>query len=157
MADFAGRTHTWEGRIVRTEGQIDPASRMVQVVAEVRNPYGRGADPDRPPLAVGMYVQARIEGLLVQQVAVLPRSAVRANDVALVLDGEDRVRFRSLEILRATRDEVIVSSGLEDGDRVVLSSLDVVIEGMQVRVARGDSATGEDPGVAAAANSEAAR
>ena len=32
---FAGRLHEWEGTIVRTEGEIDPQSRMVHVVAQV--------------------------------------------------------------------------------------------------------------------------
>ena len=48
-AEFAGRIHEWQGRIVRTEGEIDPHTRMVHVVAEVQNPYGRGPDPTRPP------------------------------------------------------------------------------------------------------------
>ena len=54
-AEFAGGNHQWIGRLVRTEGEIDAASRMVHAVAQVRDPYGRGSDPDRPPLAVGMY------------------------------------------------------------------------------------------------------
>ena len=61
-ATFAGETHAWRGRIVRTESEIDPVSRMVHVVAEVDDPYRSGSDPDRPPLAVGMYVDAEIEG-----------------------------------------------------------------------------------------------
>jgi RND family efflux transporter MFP subunit len=42
-ADFAGRVHEWRGRIVRTEGVIDPQSRMVRAVARVKDPYGRGS------------------------------------------------------------------------------------------------------------------
>ena len=63
-ADFAGETFKWTGEIVRTEGEIDPGSRMVHAVAQVQNPYGRGDDPDRPPLAVGLYVEAEIQGAL---------------------------------------------------------------------------------------------
>ena len=50
---FAGETHAWNGRIVRTESEIDPVSRMVHVVAEVDDPYRPGPVPNRPPLAVG--------------------------------------------------------------------------------------------------------
>ena len=53
---FAGQTYSWDGRVVRTESEIDPVSRMVQVVAEVRDPYRLEPDSERPPLAVGMYV-----------------------------------------------------------------------------------------------------
>ena len=66
-AEFAGRVHEWLGRIVRTEGEIDPRSRMVHAVARVADPYGRGDDPDRPPLAAGLFVEAEIRGRTVPQ------------------------------------------------------------------------------------------
>ncbi|HJO05650.1 MAG TPA: efflux RND transporter periplasmic adaptor subunit [Acidobacteriota bacterium] len=144
-ADFAGRTHEWQGRLVRTEGEIDPASRMVHAVAQVRNPYGRGTDPQRPPLAVGMYVRAEIEGATANGVVLLPRSAVRVDGRVLVVDAQHRLRFRQIEILRATRDTLVVASGLRDGERVVLSALDAVTNGMVVRV-EAAAAEGSRPG-----------
>jgi RND family efflux transporter MFP subunit len=133
-ADFAGKSYSWSGTIVRTEGEIDPRSRMVHAVARVSDPYGRGEDPDRPPLAAGMYVEAEIAGRAVKGVAAIPRSAVRAGDVVLVVDGDDRLRFRPVEILRSTAQETIVSSGLADGERLCLSSLAAVTDGMRVRI-----------------------
>lgn len=135
LADFAGKRYSWQGRIVRTEGEIDPRSRMVHAVARVSDPYARGDDPDRPPLAAGMYVEAEIAGRSVEAVAVIPRSAVRAGDVVLVVDGDDRLRFRPVEILRSTSQEAIVSSGLAEGERLCISSLATVTDGMRVRVA----------------------
>ena len=88
-ADFAERVFEWEGRIVRTEGEIDPATRMVHAIAEVRSPYGRIGDPNRPPLAVGMYVEAEVEGRLVEGVTELPRGALRGRDQVLVVDVND--------------------------------------------------------------------
>ena len=131
---FAGRNHAWEGRIVRTEGEIDPRTRMVHVVAEVQNPYGRGADPTRPPLAAGMFVEAEIDGRVVENVAVLPRAALRGTDQVLIVDDENRLRFRTIDVLRTTIDEVIVQGGLAAGERVNLSPLEAVSDGMQVRI-----------------------
>ncbi len=133
-AEFAGQTHEWQGRLVRTEGEIDPSSRMVHAVAQVRNPYGRGADPQRPPLAVGMYVHAEIEGAIASDVVLLPRAAVRVDGRVLVVDEQQRLRFREIKILRATRDTLVVRSGLHAGEQVVLSALDAVTDGMVVRV-----------------------
>ena len=62
---FAGREHRWLGRIVRTEGEIDPRTRMIHAVARVEDPYGRGDEPGRPPLAVGMFVDAEVQGRVV--------------------------------------------------------------------------------------------
>jgi multidrug efflux system membrane fusion protein len=133
-ASFAGREHEWSGHIVRTEGEIDERSRMVHAVARVADPYGRGEDPDRPPLAAGMFVNATILGRVVEGVSVVPRSAVRGEDQVIVVDGDDRLRLRTVEIVRTTAEQVIVGSGLDEGDRVCLSPLAAVTDGMRVRI-----------------------
>ena len=132
-ADFAGQRYEWTGTIVRTEGEIDPASRMVHAVAQVKNPYGRSDDPDRPPLAVGLYVEAEIEGTTARDVVVLPRAALRGRSLVLVVTPEDRLEFRDVDLLRTTRDEIYVRDGLKEGERVCLSPMEAVTDGMQVR------------------------
>jgi RND family efflux transporter MFP subunit len=142
-AEFAGGLHAWSGRIVRTEGEIDPRSRMVQVVARVEDPYGNAAADDRPPLAVGLFVEAVIEGRVAEDAFVLPRSALRRGsdgvaDQVLVVDDESRLRFREVEVLRTEHEHVVVGAGLEAGDRVCVSPLRAVTDGMRVRVSEAD-------------------
>lgn len=134
-ARFGGEEHEWTGRIVRTEGEIDPRSRMVHVVARVEDPYGRTGAEERTPLAVGLFVRAAIQGKLASSVAVLPRAALRGDSQVLVVDAEGRLRFRDVEILRELRDEVVIRAGLSNGERVCVSPLETVVEGMQIRVA----------------------
>jgi RND family efflux transporter MFP subunit len=131
-AEFAGRVLEWNGIIDRTEGEIDPRTRMVHAVAVVEDPYG-----SRPPLAAGMYVDAEIVGREVEGVVVIPRAAMRGADQVLVIDEEDRLRFRDVDVLRVTRDQAIVGGGLAAGERICLSPLSAVTDGMRVR-------TGED-------------
>ena len=132
IADFAGAEHRWRGRIVRTEGEIDPRTRLVQAVAQVDDPYGR-AVADRPPLATGLFVRAEIEGRTVDGVVRLPRAALRPGSEVLLIDGEDRLRFRQVEVLRGEGSDVVVR-GLPDGARVCISPLATVTDGMQVQV-----------------------
>lgn len=132
-ARFAGEEHRWQGRIVRTEGEIDPKSRMVHAVARVDDPYGRRAGDERPPLAVGMFVDAEIAGRSVPDAIVLPRAALRDGKRVLVVDGEDRLRIRDVEVMRAGRERVVLRAGLAAGERVCLSPLEAVVDGMKVR------------------------
>lgn len=133
-ARFAGADHRWKARVVRTEGEIDPRSRLVHVVARVDDPYGRPGDGEgRPPLAVGMFVDAAILGRTVDDAVVLPRAALRGEDRVLVVDAQDRLTWRRVTVLRADRDAVVVGAGLADGERVVLSPLEAPVEGMAVR------------------------
>ena len=141
---FAGRTYAWNGRIVRTESEIDPVSRMVHVVAEVPNPYRPGPGPDQPPLAVGMYVDAEIAGRRFERIASVPRAALRGRDQVMVVDEDDRLRFRTIDVLRMTAASIHVREGLSSGDRVVVSTVDSPTEGMLVQVANPGAATGAD-------------
>ena len=142
-ARFAGSKHTWRGRIVRTEGEIDAKSRMVHVVARVDDPYGRTQDPSRPPLAVGLFVEAEILGKQAENVVVLPRAAMRDTGQVLVLDEESRLRFRRVDVLRTARDQVVVRSGIAPGDKVCISPLETVVDGMRVRDASAVRGPGE--------------
>lgn len=132
-ARFAGAEHTWDARVVRTEGEIDPRSRMVHAVARVDDPYGRAGQSGRPPLAVGLFVEAEILGREVRDVTVLPRAALRAGDRVLVLDGDDRLRFRSVDVLRIDREQVVLRGGVDRGERVCVSPLESAVDGMKVR------------------------
>ncbi|MEZ5550976.1 MAG: efflux RND transporter periplasmic adaptor subunit [Pseudomonadales bacterium] len=125
-AEYAGQELQWTGRIVRTEAQIDTASRMVQVVARVTN------DQQTVPLSVGLFVNAEIEGLLADNIVVLPRNVMRNGDRVLVVDEENRLRYRDVDTLRLYRDEVLIQGGLNRGDRVCLSPIQTVIDGMPV-------------------------
>lgn len=127
-AEFGGARHVWEGRIVRTEGEIDARSRMVHVVARVPNPDAA----DGAPLPVGLFVDAEIGGLTAQGVVTLPRAALRDGNRVLIVDAGDRLRFREVELLRADRDTVLVRSGIAAGERVCVSPLQLVVEGMRV-------------------------
>lgn len=132
-ATFAGQSLQWQGRIVRTEGEIDPASRMVHLVAEIRDPYGRAGRSAAPPLAVGLFVRAEIRGRRLDGVYALPRSAMRGANEVLVVDDDDRLRVRQVEVARSDGDQVLIRSGLAPGDRVCVSPLDVAVDGMIVR------------------------
>lgn len=134
-ATFAGETHAWAGRVVRTESEIDSVSRMVHAIAEVADPYAPGPNPNRPPLAVGMYVEAEISGRIARDVAVLPRPALRGRDQVLVVTPDDRLSFRNVDVLRTSTESVIVRAGLQAGELVVVSPLDTPTDGMRVQLA----------------------
>ncbi len=132
-AEVAGRDAQWTGAIDRAEGEIDPRTRMVTLVAVVDDPFFRETERgDTPPLAPGLFVQAEIEGRSVDGAVRLPSGALRAGDQVLVVDGET-LRFRAVEVLRRERDTVVVGAGLAAGDEVCVSTLEAATDGMRVR------------------------
>lgn len=161
--NFAGGRHSWQGRIVRVEGEIDPVSRMVHVVAQVQDPYGKPDGEKTLPLAVGMFVEAEIQGREVEGAITVPRTALRGNQV-LIVDDESRLRFRAVDVLRVDRENVVIAGGLESGERVCVSTLEAVSDGMKVRTSdtleereAPNSKTAEDDEAKATANAGGAQ
>jgi RND family efflux transporter MFP subunit len=124
--EYAGRQLEWQGKIVRSEAEIDISSRMVHLVARVPTV------PDQTPLSVGLFVEAEIEGLSAEDIVVLPRSALRNDDQVLVVDADNTLHFRAIEQLRLYQDNVLIKSGLQQGDRVCVSPIQTAVEGMSV-------------------------
>ncbi len=143
-ARFAGVEHKWQGQVVRTEGELDPKTRLINVVARVDAPYASRAD--RPPLAVGLFVDAEIHGRLGRGLAVLPRSALRENNQVLVVDGDDRLHFRPVTALRIVGEQAYISAGLAEGERVVVSPMNNAVEGMPVRTEAAAPIAGSEGG-----------
>lgn len=130
-ARFAGQHHEWQGQVVRTEGELDPRTRMINVIARVPLPYAQ--DSERPPLSVGLFVEAEIHGSRVNDLVILPRSALRGKNRVFIVDQENRLRSRDVEVLRIVQDQVYVKEGLMLGDKVCISALESALDGMLVR------------------------
>ena len=134
-ATFAGENHVWQGQIVRTEGELDPRTGMVHVVARVPEPYDR--IDGKPPLSVGLFVDAEILGMSIDNVVVLPRSALRSNNRVFVVDNDNKLEFRTVDILRETEDKIYINGGLVAGERICVSPMDTPVQGMRVTTADG--------------------
>ncbi len=127
-AQLAGREVSWPGRVVRTEGKLDQKTRLLPVVIRVENPYSK-----KPPLAIGLFVTVLIQGRTLSGSVLLPRSAIHQENSVWIVDGDSRLRFRKVKIARFQGDTVLVSKGLQDGDRLVISPIETVTDGMTVR------------------------
>ena len=143
-ADFAGREYTWKGHIVRTAGEIDPRTRRVRAIAEIEDPYASGEEIGSPPLTVGLFVRASIRGRRLTNVAVLPRHALRDGRTVLVIDDRSTLRSREVTVARADAEHVYITEGLSTGELVCVSMLDVIVEGMPVRVEIEERPEGRD-------------
>ena len=128
-AKVAGRQRTWTGRVDRAAGKLDERTRLINVVVRVENPY-----ESKPPLAVGLYVSVEIQGRTIPKAVVIPRSALRGKDQVWVIADTDQLRFRNVTVARLLSDRVVITEGLSDGERVVISPLKVATDGMKVRL-----------------------
>ncbi|MCU0988712.1 MAG: efflux RND transporter periplasmic adaptor subunit [Xanthomonadales bacterium] len=130
-AALGNREYQWEGRIVRVDAAVDQSTRLIYATAEVSDPYGLAA-AEGMPMAVGMFVSAEIAGVNEQFAYVMPRDALRANDKVYVINADNKLEIRTVNVLSTSEEQVVVSGGVEPGERVVTSTLPNAVDGMDV-------------------------
>lgn len=143
-----GQEYSWDSWIVRKEAVIDEHNRLQYVVAQVNDPYALESKTlesnvkRKSELTTGLFVTAKIEGRLLENIFVLPRQAVHNNNTVWLLDENRLLKIKTIKIVYRGEDKVYIEQGLVNGDNVIVNPLDAVINGMQVRV-ESDTPVGE--------------
>lgn len=132
IARIGQQNHRWQGRVVRSEGAIDTQSQQIFVIAQVDDPYGR---QHGIPLKVGQFVEAHIRGRVLHDVFVLPRRVMRRNNEIMVIDEDDSVERRQVDVIWSDNNEVVVKRGLNEGERISLTPLPFAVSGTKVQIA----------------------
>lgn len=112
---FGGVAGEWPGRIVRREGGLGD-NRMIYLVARID-----GADQAGVPMEPGMLVEAVIRGRAMAGVARLPRSVLAGDSRVWLIDQQQRLRQREVEVLYQDGNHVWLSGGVEEGQRIALN------------------------------------
>ncbi len=130
-AEFAGTQQRWKGYISRTTGQVDQRSRLIYVVVEVPEP----SNPEKGQaiLLPGTFIEVVIGGKVIKDVFAIPRNAVHnRNEIWVVNDN--KLHIKKINIFRSDKDFAYTTDEIADAETIIVSSLDVVIDGMKVRV-----------------------
>lgn len=129
-----GRTDQWQGEIIRTEGILNEQTRVLNLIARVTDPYGLNpaTAPDRPKLRIGSFVEATIIGRPIDNLVRLPRHVLRAGNRLWVIDADNRLRDRKVDVLISESEVTYIAGGLENGERVCLTPVGNVLPGTVV-------------------------
>ncbi|MGR3603498.1 MAG: efflux RND transporter periplasmic adaptor subunit [Heliomarina sp.] len=123
-----GTEYEHAGRLTAAEPHVDEQTGVVLLRMSFAN-------PDKL-LLPGMYVQVNMPTTVARDVILTPQEAVsrdrRGRPTALVVNSENVVELRNLEILQDRGSDWVVASGLETGDRVIVEGLQIVAPGATV-------------------------
>ncbi|MEN0652691.1 MULTISPECIES: efflux RND transporter periplasmic adaptor subunit [Hyphobacterium] len=132
-AELAGTHREWQAQLVRTDSTIDPQTRVLYAIAVVNDPYGQAAAQNGAPLPVGLFVDAEVEGRTVQDAYVMPRSALRGTDTVYVAEAGGTLVFRNISVIASSRDRLIVSGDVHEGEMAITSPVRAASNGMRIR------------------------
>ena len=143
LTHSAGKTVVWEGRLVRVESALDESTRQTTAVAQIDNPFAKRAD-GAPPLKIGQFIEAEVEGEPLQNMFVIPRSAVRAGNEIILITPKDTLRRMNVEPVVGNAEHIVIAANLpkgpQEGDVLCLTPIPFPAEGAQVKkVVRGEA------------------
>ena len=124
-----------EGHVIRLLSDLEPDGRLARLLVSVRDPLlldESAAGTSRVPLLLGSYVRVEIDAGVVPGVVEVDRSAVRPGDRVWVVSDDDTLQIRPVTIAWSRRDSVLVTGGVEPGDRLIVSGLRVALPGMRL-------------------------
>tara|TARA_Y100001970_G_C14093003_1_gene781074 strand:+ start:137 stop:1198 length:1062 start_codon:yes stop_codon:yes gene_type:complete len=125
FTSYGGENFQANGFILRSESEIDPKTRMISVIATIP------MSDINISLKVGMFVNAEIEGLSFSGVTIVPRNSIKDDMIWVVKD--QKLRRKSVEVIRLENDFAFIADGLNKNDRVLITRLSSYVDGMPVR------------------------
>ena len=122
------------GEVIRLLGDLDPVGRMARIVVRVLDPFSNANSSSSVPLLLGSFVQVSIVGDALDDVFVVPRSALFGGDSVLIAGRDDRLEIRKIDIAWRKAEVVYVASGLTAGERLITSRVATVLSGTALDV-----------------------
>ena len=130
--ESAGQQYQWQASINRVEGTIDAQTRQLYVVAEVKDPYGFRPDGS-PPIKMGQFINANIKGNELNNVVLLPHSAVYSDNYINVI-SEGVLKRQAIDPLWKDETHVIIANDFSPQQMIATTPLGDVISGTAVEV-----------------------
>ena len=121
----------WDARVARVGDQIDPRTQSINVVVVVDQPMEQAATGQKPPLRRNMFVEVVLSAPERTAIAI-PRDAVHGGTV-FVVNSEDKLEKRDVQIAYAIDTVAIIAKGLMEGDRLVVTDMDIAVPGKAVK------------------------
>lgn len=132
-----------EGNIDRDLAMIDSATRMINVVVRIDDPYG--INSQKPAIKFGSYVEVQFAGKELKHIYRLPQELV-SNRTVWVVNEENQLYPRTVNVLRSEGEFVLISEGIEQSDKLVLTVPEYPQKGMSVKLSQAKNADAANQG-----------
>ena len=128
---YKGKTQSWNGKLERVDGVIDPVTRMINLIAVFKNDF---IETDKPNLPIGLFVEAKIDGITLKNIFEIPINSISEDNEVYIVDKDNQLELRKLTILKKYSEFVIIKDGLKAGERIVTSKLSTASNGIKVNL-----------------------
>ena len=121
------------GQVIRLLPDLQTNGRMARILVSVMDPLS-SSTTSFPRLLIGSYVHLEITGKPLASVIPVARKHLRNGDTIWIMNQEDQLEIRPVEILYRDKFMVYVGTGLEAEQRIVITDIATPVEGMSLRL-----------------------
>lgn len=124
------------GRVIRMTGDLEEEGRMAQLLVEIEDPLALLAEnANQPSMLLDSYLRVQIQGIELDDVVAIERRHIRNGGTVWVMNKENALEIRSIQVAYHAPDKVFVTAGISEGERLVTSNLSAPVAGMLLRTA----------------------
>ena len=118
------------GSVIRLESSLDPQARTATLLVSIPNPFQEGDFP----LLSGAFVDVEIQGKIRSNIVRIPASALLNGDSVLLATPENTLDERKVVVGWKHAEYAYLSSGLNDGDRLITSPISFPLLGAPLSI-----------------------
>ena len=129
------------GTLFKLLGELDSQSRMAKILVVFNDPLNLkendklATDPDHGKILLGSYVKVEIEAGTLDNIFIIPRQAVHEGDIIWLLNSENSLAIRPVNIIWRRQNEMLIRADLNDSEKLIVSRLQSPLPGMALRSA----------------------
>ena len=137
-----GPNRSRSGQLVGLTAMVEENGRMATLLAEIADPLSlQPTSSEQPKLLLGSYVRVEIEGKLLAKAAAIERDLIHNGEQLWIMDEEGRLDIRTVEIAFRGQDQVLVTGGVNHGEKLITTNLPSPVQGMTLRLKEAETSS----------------
>ena len=131
-----GRTSR-QAQVLRLAPELEQQGKMAILHVSVDDPLNlKQSHKNGPRLLLGSCLSAQIEGPLLPHVIPLSRRYLHEGNTVHIFSDDHTLQVRTINIIFRDREQVLISSGIREGEQIITTSLSTPVAGMALKLRR---------------------
>jgi len=132
LASGPGGSVEWPASFNRRSDTLDMETRTIGLIVVVKNNIDAQGKRGERFLFTGAYCEVELQGKIQKNMIAIPRSALHPHNFVLLMNSDQKLVKKQIDVLYTLNDFVVVKSGIKSGDIIILSDIIPAIDGMKI-------------------------
>ncbi|WP_447968995.1 efflux RND transporter periplasmic adaptor subunit [Nitrospira sp. M1] len=126
-----GETAFRTGSVIRLLSDLEAEGRMARILVSIQDPLNLYTNnPEGPTVLLGTYLRAEIQGKELEHVVKVDRHILHDQETVWLLNAENTLEIRQVDIAFRGPKDVLISNGLQHGEHLIVTDIPSPTEGM---------------------------